>query len=967
MQRFVLFTLVMVLLFTGTLSAQQYRSIDGRGNNLQQPEWGSQGATLRTMTSIGYRDGISQPGGIGRPNPRRVSNQLFAQDSIFSDRMQLSDYTWVFGQFIDHDVIAVLNDPTEVASIPVDFPDPFMNPAGTFTAFIPMNRSLSVVGTGTDVSNPRRFANDITSWLDASGVYGSDTARASWLRTHVDGKLKTSSGNLMPYNTLTGELDGEIDPTTPHMDNENPFNDKLFVAGDARANENPLLAGLHILFVREHNRLCDQILLEHDDWDDEQIYQQARAIVCGFMQVIVFEEWLPAMGVNLPPYEGYDPSANPNISNVFSAAAFRLGHTLLNGNILRLDSDGNQLAEGNLRLKDAFFNPLAIADVGGLEPYFKGMAVQIQQEMDSKVINDVRNFLFGPPGSGAGGLDLAAININRGRERGLPDFNTVRENFGLAPHTDFQSICSDTIVSGILEELYGDVNDIDPWVGMLAEDHMNSEILFGETIMAIMQQQFGDLRDGDRYYYEIDPALTEEEKDLIRNTTMRDIIMRNTNIDILQDNVFEAMPHDSVCSAPTSRMALNGIVQTEDGKNLSNVTIQLDGDEPSINRSTTDSTGNFAFDNVLACESYQLRPVKNDSYRNGVSTYDLVLISKHVLDIEKLDSPYKIIAADVNNSKTVTAIDLVDIRKLVLKLTDNFPGNTAWRFVDAAHQFTNGERPLDEAFPEAVAIPSLLDTSMVRFVAIKTGDVSGNVDVNTVRGTSEERGAVGNFVLRTVDRELRAGRTAMISFIAEDIASVAGYQFTLDYDESQLEVLQIVTQDLEGLDKNNFGHFPKDGVITTSWNGLAKTATKESRLFSLLVRPRADVLVSEVLQINSAYTAAEAYNQELNLLNVSLQFPQPAVAQTGALQLFQNTPNPFHTHTQISFELPESMNATLTIFDMSGKEIYQLNQNFVAGFHAIDVDASNLPTEGVLYYRLDTPAGSVTQRMVRMD
>jgi len=337
--------------------------------------------------------------------------------------------------------------------------------------------------------------------------------------------MKISAGNLLPYNTLDGELDGEIDPTAPHMADGVGNSPIHFVAGDVRANENPLLAGFHTLFVREHNLQCDRLKTEHPDWEDEQLYQHARKLIGGLIQAIVYNEWLPTMGVSLDQYEGYDASAPAQLTNTFSAAAFRVGHTLLNGNIRRLDANGQVIPEGNMTLRDAFFNTTALSETG-LDPFLRGMAEQTQQKMDSRVVDDVRNFLFGPPG--AGGLDLVSINIMRGRERGLASYNTIRQAYNLPAYFNFEQINPDFDVYDVLDQLYeGDISEVDPWVAMVAERAENGSI-FGPTIRRIMEKQFGDLRDGDRFFYLIDPVLSEEEKDWVHTTTFHDIIKRNS-------------------------------------------------------------------------------------------------------------------------------------------------------------------------------------------------------------------------------------------------------------------------------------------------------------------------------------------------------------------------------------------------------------------------------------------------------
>lgn len=527
--------LTLFFLIPALVCVGQVRSYDGFGNNLVNPEWGAVGSALRTLTPYAYSDGVSLPNGQDRPNPRRISNQLFEQLEAIYDGHNLTDYTWVFGQFIDHDITLIGDSHTEPAFISVPACDPVFDPTCTGNSLIMMMRSQPLEGTGTDQSNPRQFGNNITAYLDGSAVYGSDVERASWLRTFEDGKLKTSKDELLPFNTMDGELNGATDPNAPAMATLNSDQRRYFVAGDERANENVMLTAMHTLFVREHNRMCDQIKEEDPGATDEQIYQKARKMVGGFIQNIAYTEWLPVMGVILEDYSGYKRDVNPGITNVFSAAAFRFGHTLLSSNLLRMNDECETVPQGDLTLRNAFFNPEMLVK-SGLDPLVKGMSAQIQQNLDCKVIDDVRNFLFGPPGIGFG-LDLVSININRGRERGLPDYNSIRGMLGLGQVRSFTEIVSDPIEAKTMEDLYESLEKIDPWVGMLAEDHMPGA-MFGESIMTIMKDQFRAIRDGDRFFFEIDPELNEEEKSIIRNTTLADIIMRNTALQSMQTNVF---------------------------------------------------------------------------------------------------------------------------------------------------------------------------------------------------------------------------------------------------------------------------------------------------------------------------------------------------------------------------------------------------------------------------------------------
>ncbi len=528
--------------------AQEIRTIDGTSNNLREFAMGAVHAPAIRVTSNGYEDLTSTPGGLNRPNPRKVSNDLFAQTDLINDPLGLSDYAWAFGQFIDHDIVLIGDTNDEPFPITVPPFDAHFDPSGTGQAVIPMMRSAYVLNTGTGPENPRQYQNEITAWIDGSGVYGSDPYRAAWLRTFKNGKLKMSAGNLLPFNTKDGLFEGEIDIDAPEMAMENPFATKWFVAGDIRANENILLLSLHTLFVREHNRICEELLAANPEMEDEAIYQTARRKVGALIQAVTYEEWLPALGIQMPTYREYDPSVNANIRNVFSAAAFRYGHTTINSTIIRMDNQGNTIPEGNIRLKDAFFNPILMVEGKGIEPLLKGMGTQIQQDFDCKMIGDLRNFLFGTPG--AGGLDLAAINIQRGRERGLPDYNTVRADFDMERIHSFDDLTGHPEINQIFADLYQDVNNIDPWVGMLAEDHMPNA-LFGETAMKIVEEQFEKLRDGDRFYYENDPAFSSEEKAQIKATRLADIIHRNTEITI-QIDVFKAQPAQSTVAIKTA-------------------------------------------------------------------------------------------------------------------------------------------------------------------------------------------------------------------------------------------------------------------------------------------------------------------------------------------------------------------------------------------------------------------------------
>ncbi len=417
---------------------------------------------------------------------------------------------WQWGQFLDHD-ISLTETKAPVVEMPIIVPigDRYFDPFGAGGQTIPFFRSEYRIGSTPNA--PREQINSITSWIDASNVYGSDDATALSLRTQDGGLMLTSHQNLLPLDKAG-----------------------FFLAGDVRANEQVGLTSLHTIFLREHNRVANLIATANPKMTDEQIYVRAKKHVGGLMQSVTYNEFLPAlMGPNpLRPYRGYNPLVYPNVSNAFSTAAYRFGHSMLNETMLRMDNHGNPIEEGHLSLAEAFFNPANLTH-HGIDPYLKGLAMQTSQEIDTRIVNDVRNFLFGEPGSG--GFDLAALNIQRGRDHGLADFNSIRRFYRLPVYQSFDQISNDPKTRASLRLAYKSIDDIDPWIGMLSENHLPGSSI-GETLDIIFRQQFEALRDADRFWYERD--FSNRDIDQIERTTLAKIIERNSGVRHLQPNVF---------------------------------------------------------------------------------------------------------------------------------------------------------------------------------------------------------------------------------------------------------------------------------------------------------------------------------------------------------------------------------------------------------------------------------------------
>jgi hypothetical protein len=400
-------------------------------------------------------------------------------------------------------------------------------------------------------------------------------------------------------------------------------------------------------------------------------------------------------------------------------------------------------------------------------------------------------------------------------------------------------------------------------------------------------------------------------------------------------------------------IVIAGEVATEEQAPVEGVTVEMNG---GLLTQVTGLNGQFNF-SAVAGNDYTVTPMLDENAANGVTTFDMVLITRHVLNVDPLDTPYKVIAADANNSGTVTTLDLVAIRKVILHVEDNFPNNTSWRFVDKDYSFPNPQNPWAATFPEVINYNNLQTSDLAAdFVAIKVGDVNGSA-ATTLDGQADQRTMMGDLLFHTKDMELKAGQVYNIPFYGNDQA-VYGYQFTLEMGEG-IELLDVA----EGLAKaENFGFaLLEEGALTTSWNEAdARVLGSEEAIFTLVIKAKENTTLSKELSASSRYTVAEAYSANGDLLNVQLAFGDAVAA---GYKLYQNVPNPFRGTTTIGFFLPESTTAKLTIWDVEGKQLLGLEDNYERGYHEVRID--QLPATGVLYYRLETPAFTATRKMIQ--
>jgi hypothetical protein len=584
------------------------RSLDGSGNNVAHPEWGAAGTPYVRVARAKYADGV---GSMSHgPSPRYVSNRIFNDtgQNLFSEN-RVSQWGWAWGQFLDHDFGLRDETPAEQATMPFAASDPLESFRNDFPG-IEFARTPAAPGTG--VTTPREQLNTISSFVDASNVYGGTAARLAWLRA-ANGALLLPDGYL-PRSGARGDV-----AAAPPMDLMGALTGRpaaAIVAGDVRANENIALTAIHTLFAREHNRIVAALprTLPADGK-----FELARRVVAAEIQYITYNEFLRAFGVRLAPYRGYDPNVNPGLSNEFAVVGYR-AHSMIHGEFevaagddayspaelaayraagisVTQEDDGVELA---IPLNVAFGNPALLRSVG-LGRMLRSLGAERQYKNDEQIDNALRSVLFQVPKPGAadpaacgkptvdpncftGVQDLGAIDIQRGRDHGMPSYNALRVAYGLAPKRSFTAITGDrtsrfprslasrddprilefvelrdedgkliepgsdealedavvgtrrTTLAARLRAVYGSVDRLDAFVGMVSERHVRGTE-FGELQLAIWKRQFEALRDGDRFFYANDQELESIRRQygIDYRITLASVIQLNTGVAVATD------------------------------------------------------------------------------------------------------------------------------------------------------------------------------------------------------------------------------------------------------------------------------------------------------------------------------------------------------------------------------------------------------------------------------------------------
>jgi len=407
------------------------------------------------------------------------------------------------------------------------------------------------------------------------------------------------------------------------------------------------------------------------------------------------------------------------------------------------------------------------------------------------------------------------------------------------------------------------------------------------------------------------------------------------------------------------------------GKVATEVGFIVEGVQVAANNNTTVSDDNGEYDIMLPTDiNYTITPSKMDDYFTGITTFDLVLMARHVLQMNILDSPYKLIAADINNDGKINVFDMVELRQLILYQVEEFQSNTPWKFVDANYVFQNPTSPWAEDYPEFIEL--MLDENRMQedFIAVKIGDVSGDAEKPNLLSV-ESRNFPTTLVMLIDDTALKAGSINKVDFKASDFKDITGYQFTMEFDQNLLALESFEPGALD-ISAENFGLTMADeGILTTSFNEFGKAISVEDDevLFSINFVAKADASLSDVLRLVDQYTLAEAYNEAYDVSDVALEFNIDGTWSSSdtPFELFQNKPNPFTDKTRIGFNLPESMEASISIYDLTGKLVYSITDQFERGYTEITLERSEIKTSGTLYYQFKSDQFTAERKMIIID
>nr|KAI8739523.1 peroxidasin-like; partial [Biomphalaria glabrata] len=532
------------------VALKKYRTVDGNCNHPKN--WGTSLTPVARILPPAYDDNVGSPRTLGKdniplPNPRTISSYVHPSTSDPETRT-IMIMQW--GQWLDHDVTGFPvvteangaikccgpNGTKPIGAVnqncfAILLPCHEVNFAGSCMEFV---RSVGATDKDGCLLNPREQVNSLTSFIDGSQIYGSTEELAAKLRDGTGILLKTKNGTFLPEDVSASCI---LRPGT---------NDYCFLAGDVRVNEHPALGAMHTIWLRAHNSIAKELRTRRPADTDEEIFQMTRKIIGALQQVITYNEWLPiilgteATKLKLTSKTGRTKrlsGVDPRILNEFSTAAMRFGHSFIPEVI--------PIGTRRVPLRTLFNRPAEVLD--NLDDLIAGVAGvgtpgrNMAESLDRNFVEEITNHLFEPPAAPKGrGLDLISLNLQRGRDHGIPPYTAYRAVCGLRPIVDFDDTEALGPFASQLGRVYRSVDDIDLFTGLVHEPPAKGALV-GPTLSCILGTQFYNLKFGDRFFFDTDESsisFTDTQLKSLRSVTLAKVICANTNIEALPNNVF---------------------------------------------------------------------------------------------------------------------------------------------------------------------------------------------------------------------------------------------------------------------------------------------------------------------------------------------------------------------------------------------------------------------------------------------
>lgn len=537
----------------------KYRSFDGSCNNFYVPWWGKRETPYARILKPEYDDRINEPRTMSvvdyeyLPNPRTVAMKIHSAKRTFPETTQLMTF---FGQNVFHDLIFTARSSYKYGeekncrcgsrdkdchNIPIPYDDYYNRDQRC----LPLTRSSAAIENFDCKFSYREQLNLVTHWLDLSNIYGSSVKVAKKLRKYKHGLMKTS------VNPVNGSPDLPRNGKKS-CDGMFTMEEKCYKTGDNRAEDNIYLTMFNRIFLNEHNRIAKELYYLNPSWDDEYLFQEARKINIAEYQHIIYYEFLPmilggaAMNkwglIPTPPgyyFNHYNKDTNPQVKNAFAVAAARFGHTLVN--------KFHYVYNSNYDLVDNYTTDYLLFTHTYYGDYSLRGAYLGNSYYFTPAVNEyMNNYLFEGMSKNYKRLSLSALNIQRGREHGLPGYNKYRKWCGLNYAYSFDELTNiPSSVRNELKYLYKSVDDIDAFTGMMSEYAVEDGVV-GPTAACILGDGFHDWKYGDRFWYETNDKMTgfaPHQLREVKKTSLARILCDNSDVEFIQYNPFlEANP-----------------------------------------------------------------------------------------------------------------------------------------------------------------------------------------------------------------------------------------------------------------------------------------------------------------------------------------------------------------------------------------------------------------------------------------